>query len=178
MDLNSILLTAITTPFELFKYLYMPFRLWNTRATFQQHMDNILQGMTNVLAYVDDIIVFHANEKEHKRHLPELFQRLSKYGMIINATKSEFGLQKLKFLGYLVTPEEILPVPDRVQAIEDYLKSTTAKQSRAYLGLLNYYCRFVKDLTLHLRPLLRYVKKSKKKAKRDLIEWSAENELA
>ena len=81
-------------------------------------MDNILQGMTIALAYVDDNIVFSANEEEHKRHLSELFQRLSKYDMIINPTKSKFGLQKLKFLRHLVTPEAILPWPDRVKAIK------------------------------------------------------------
>ena len=177
MDPSSIPLTAITTPFGLFEYLYMPFGLRNASATFQRHMDNILQGMTNALAYVDDIIVFSANKQEHKRHLSELFQRLSKYDMILNPTKSEFGLQKLKFLGHLVTPEGILPLPDRVKAIKEYPKPTTAKQLRAYLGLLNYYHRFVKNLTMHLCPLYDMLKQPKK-AKRDSIAWSVENELA
>ena len=157
------------------EYLYMPFGLWHASATFQRHMDNILQGMTNALAYVDDIIVFSANKEEHKRHLSELFQRLSKYGMIINPTNSEFGLQKLKFLGHLVTPKGILLLPDRVKAIKEYPKHTTAKQLRAYLGLLNYYHCFVKDSTLHLCSLYDILKNQK--AKRDSIACSAENEL-
>ena len=86
----------------------MPFELRNASATFQRHMNNILQRMTNALAYVDDIIVFSANEQEHKIHLTDLFQRLSKHGMVINPTKSELGLKKLKFLGHLVTREVVL----------------------------------------------------------------------
>ena len=89
MDRSSIPFTAITTPFGLFEYLFMPFGLRNASATFQRHMDNILQGMTNALAYVDDIIVFSANEQAHKIHLADLFQRLSKHGMVINPTKSD-----------------------------------------------------------------------------------------
>ena len=98
MDPGSIPLTAVITPFGLFKYLFMPFGLKNASATFQRHMDNILQGMDNALAYVDDIIVFYAIEEDHKLHLSEVFRRLNNYGMIINPTKSEFGCQKLKFL--------------------------------------------------------------------------------
>ena len=175
MDRSSIPFTAITTPFGLFEYLFMPFGLRNASATFQRHMDNILQGMINALAYVDDIIVFSANGQEHKIHLADLFQRLSKHGMVINPIKSEFGLKKLKFLGHLVTPEGILPLPDRVEAIQNYPKPTTAKQLRAYLGLLNYYHRFVKNLTRHLAPLYDLLK-SPKQTKRDLINWTHETE--
>ena len=89
---------------------FMPFRLRNASVNFQRHMDNILQGMINALAYIDDIIVFSANEQERKIYLADLFQRLSKHGMVINPTKSELELQKLKLLGHLVTPEGILPL--------------------------------------------------------------------
>jgi len=177
MDPSSVPLTAVTTPFGLFEYLYMPFGLRNASATFQRHMDNILQGMTNALAYVDDIVVFSANEEEHRQHLLELFQRLNKNGMVINPTKSEFGLRELKFLGHLVTPEGIMPLPDRVEAIQNYPKPTTAKQLRAFLGLVNYYHRFVKNLTFHLSSLYDMLK-NPRKTKRDLLTWSPENELA
>ena len=78
-------------------------------------------------------------------------------------------------MGHLVTPEGILPLPDRVKAIQNYPKPSTAKQLRAYLGLLNYYHRFVKNLTRHLAPLYDLLK-SPKKTKRDLINWTHETE--
>ena len=78
-------------------------------------------------------------------------------------------------MGHLVTPEGILPLPDRVEAIQNYPKPSTAKQLRAYLGLLNYYHRFVKNLTRHLAPLYDLLK-SPKKTKRDLINWTHETE--
>ena len=53
MDEDSIALTAITTPFGLFEYLYMPFGLRNASATFQRFIDHVLHGMSNAIAYVD-----------------------------------------------------------------------------------------------------------------------------
>ena len=74
----------IRVRFGLFEYLYMPFGLRNASATFQRHGDNVLQDVKNSLAYVDDFIVFSANEKDYKQHLREMFQRLSCNGMVIN----------------------------------------------------------------------------------------------
>ena len=79
MDEDSIALTAITTPFGLFEYLYMPFGLRNASATFQRFIDHVLQGMSNAIAYVDDIIVFSNSPDEHVKHLNELFSRLKKF---------------------------------------------------------------------------------------------------
>ena len=92
MDEDSIALTAITTPFGLFEHLYMPFGLRNASATFQRFIDHVLQGMSNAIAYVDDIIVFSNSPDEHVKHLNELFSRLKNFGVIVNPTKSQFGL--------------------------------------------------------------------------------------
>ena len=95
MDEDCIALTAITTPFGLFEYLYMPFGLRNASATFQRFIDHVLQGMSNGIAYVDDIIVFSNSPDEHVKHLNELSSRLKTFGVIVNPTKSQFGLSKL-----------------------------------------------------------------------------------
>ena len=158
MDPESIPLTAIITPFGLFEYLYMPFGLCNASATFQRFIDNVLQGMTNALAYIDDIIVFSSNEEEHKLHLDELFQRLNNHGIVINPTKSDFGLTQMKFLGHLVTPEGISPLPEKIEAVTNYPVPKTKKQLRAYLGFINYYHRFVKNLAPCLSPLYDLIK--------------------
>ena len=151
----------------------MPFGLINAGATFQRFVDHVLQGMPNVIAYIDDLIVFSASEEEHKRHLEELFKRLNQFGLVINPTKSEFGLQKLKFLGHLVTPEGILPLSERVKAIQNYSTPKTIKQLRAFLGLINYYHRFVKSMAKCLAPLYELLKGPNKR-KNDLINWNEE----
>ena len=78
---------------------------------------------------------------------------------------------------HIVSAEGILPLPDRVEAIKNYPKPKTVKQLRAYLGLINYYHRFVKNLTRHLSPLYDMIK-SPKKSKRDILVWSTETNTA
>ena len=171
MDEDSIPLTAITTPFGLFEYLFMPFGLRNASATFQRFIDHVLEGMTNAVAYVDDIIVFSSSPEEHLKHLNELFARLKKYGVIINPTKSQFGSSELQFLGHLVTADGIRPLPSKVESIKKYPLPTNIKQLRTYLGMINFYHRFINNLACVLAPLNEYLKETGKKSNREII-WS------
>ena len=85
----------------------------------------MLQGMNNVIVYVDDLIIFSSSFKEHKMHLPQLFQRLSQFNIMMQPTKSQFGLKKLNILGHSVTPDGILPLPERVEVVQKYTKPQT-----------------------------------------------------
>ena len=106
----------------------MPFGLRNASATFQRFIDHFLQGMSNAIAYVDDIIVFSNSPDEHVKHLNKLFSRLKNFGVIVNPTKSQFGLSKLQFLGHFVTANGIKPLPSKVQAIQKYPLPKDVKQ--------------------------------------------------
>ena len=128
VDPDSISLTAIITPFGLLEYLYMPFGLVNASSTFQRFIDHVLQGMNNAVAYVDDLIIFLSSFEGHKMHLAQLFLQLSQFNIVINPTKLQFGLKKLNFLGHLVTPDGILPLPERVEVVQKYRKMQTCKQ--------------------------------------------------
>ena len=150
----------------------MPFGLRNASATFQRYMDKVLQGMKNAIAYVDDIIVFSSSEDQHKRDLNELFQRFHRHKIVINPAKSKFGMCNLNFLGHLVTPEGILPLRDKVKAVEDYPRPYNHKQLRAFLGFINYYHRFVHNMAHHLAPLYNLLKNSK--SKNQVIDWNDE----
>ena len=120
MDDNSIAMTAITTPFGLFEYLYMPFGLRNAAATFQRFIDHIFEGMPSAIAYVDDIIVFSKTPEDHIKDLNELLTRPRNFGVITNPAKSQFGVPELHFLGHLVTANGIKPSPIKVEAIQKY----------------------------------------------------------
>ena len=177
MDEDSIAITAITTPFGLFEYLYMPFGLRNASATFQRFIDHVLQGMSNAIAYVDDIIVFSNSPDEHVKHLNELFSRLKNFGVIVNPTKSQFGLLKLQFLGHVVTDNGIKPLPSKVEAIQKYPLPKDVKQLRTYLGMINFYHRFVQNLAFYLAPLNEYLKNEGNKNSRE-IAWTEEAKAA
>ena len=135
--------TAITTPFGMFEFPYMPFGLRGAAQTFQRFIDEVLCDLDFCYAYIDDILIASSSEEEHLRHLQILFERLQSYSVVVNPAKCVFGRTDIEFLGYLVSGEGSRPTPARVQAIQEYPRPRTAKELRRYLGMLNFYRRFL-----------------------------------
>ncbi|CAG4937253.1 unnamed protein product [Parnassius apollo] len=119
--------TAIATPFGLFEFPYMGFGMCNSAQTFQRFMDEILRGCDFAFPYLDDILVASKNIEDHERHLRSVFERLKEYG-----TK---------------------PTPDKVSAILNYPLPKNIKELRRYLGVLNFYRRFVPNAARVQAPL-------------------------
>lgn len=145
--------TAIITPFGMFEYLRMPFGLRNAAQTFQRFVDQVLRGLTCCFVYLDDILVFSRSAAEHESDLRKVFERLRQYGLVINVSKSEFGVDSLDFLGHRIDQRGIQPVSLRVQVIKDYPQPSTTKKLRQFLGLINYYRRFIPRCASILQPL-------------------------
>lgn len=135
--------TAVTTPFGLYEFLYMPFGLRNAAQTFQRFINEVLHGLQFCYAYIDDILVASTTTEEHREHLREVFRRLKEYGIRINAAKCTFGEKSVKFLGYMVTKDGTKPLPEKVEAIQRFPKPQSIKQLRQFLGMLNFYRRFI-----------------------------------
>ena len=102
--------TAVTTPFGSFKFLTMPFG-------FQRFMDEVVRKWDFVYNYIDDILVASASPEEHVTHLHLLFERFQKYQVRINPGKCVFGASSLTFLGQIISPEGISPLPEKVEAL-------------------------------------------------------------
>ena len=168
--------TAIICPLGLFEYDYMPFGLKNASATFQRFIDQVCQGLPNVMAYVDDIIIFSKTEEEHKSQVFKLFQRLDSFGVGINISKCEFGTNEIAFLGHLVSSHGIKPLPDKIEAIQKYPLPTTVKQLRRYLGMIQYYNRFVPQAAKYLAPLNEFMRGGVKNSQK--LQWNTVSENA
>ncbi len=167
--------TAIITPFGLYEYSRMPFGLKNAAQTFQRLMDTVTNGLDFVFVYLDDILVASQNKDQHLLHLKLLFQRLSDYGLAINPKKCQFGKSTLIFLGHLVTTEGIKPDKGKIQAIKNFPKPTIIKSLQEFIGMINFYNRFIKNAAYILKPL--YDMLQGKRSARQLINWTqfAEN---
>ena len=168
--------TAIATPFGLYEFTRMPFGLKNAAQTFQRFMDEVLRGLDFCYAYVDDLLIASRNPTEHLTHLRLLFERLSQYGIIINAQKSVLGVSSLIFLGHLVDSNGIRPLPEKVEAIRIFPKPAMQRKLREYLGLVNFYRRFLPDGAKLLLPLTNLL--SGKTTSNAPITWSPEAESA
>ncbi|CAH8469470.1 unnamed protein product [Heterobilharzia americana] len=131
----------------------MPFGLTNAAQTFQRFIDQVLHGLPFVSAYIDDLIVASTSETEHLQHLRTLFERLREYGITINPQKCEFGKESLQFLGHIVNAKGVKPVPQEVDAIREYPVPDSFRKLRRFLGLINFYRRFIPKCAEVAQPL-------------------------
>ena len=168
--------TAIITPFGLFEFVRMPFGLKNAAQAFQRLMDTVCRGLNFVFVYIDDILVASKNVEEHQAHLRQLFHRLQAHGLVVNVAKCQFGRQTIDFLGHQITERGAFPLPDKVKAILDFAKPSTQRGLHEFVGMVNFYHRFIPAAAQLLAPL--YAALSTKNKSSKLLQWSEAMEQA
>ena len=120
---------------------------------FQRFMDEIFRDVSFVFVYIDDILIFFKSVEEHYLHLKAVFDRLVYYGLIVNERKCIFGVEYFQFLGHDVGPNGIRPLEEKVRAFKEFPKPKTPKQLWQFLGMLNFYRKFVPKCSTILQPL-------------------------
>ncbi|KAL0820853.1 hypothetical protein ABMA28_005522 [Loxostege sticticalis] len=155
--------TAFTTQFGHYEFKRMPFGLKTAPATFQRAMDNVLRGLQgeHCLVYLDDIIVFSLSLEEHINKLKIVFETLRKSNFKVQLDKSEFFKKEVLYLGHTITKDGLKPNEDKVLAVLNYPIPKTIKEIKAFLGLIGYYRRFIKDFSKITKPLTNCLKKNK-----------------
>ena len=144
-DVNK---TAVTTPFGLFNFTRTPFGLRNPGQTFQRFIDHVTRGLDFVLLYLDDLLVTSPDYKTHEKHLKILFEQL-----VIGPDKCQFGTTELSFLRHYVCSEGISPLPTAMDAIVNFVKPEKQRALCRYIGMVNYYHRFIPHCAEKLTPL-------------------------
>ena len=153
---------TINTHQGLYTYNRLPFGIASAPAIFQKLMDNVLQGIPGVICYIDDILVSSADEGSHLRALEEVFNRLGNHGFRLKLEKCEFLLTCIEYLGHLISSDGIQPIPSKVEAIMKAPVPVNIQQLRSFLGLINYYGKFIPNLSTLLHPLNALLQASKK----------------
>ena len=146
---------AFVTSDGLFQFNVMPFGLCNAPSTFQRLMDHVLSDLkySNVLVYMDDIVVFSKTFDEHISHLRKVFDRIRCANLKINPRKCSFARSEITFLGHIVSSKGIEPSKEKISSVENFQSPTTAKQVKQFLGLTGYYRRFIKNYAIIATPL-------------------------
>ena len=163
--------TTIATCFGNFFYKRMNFGMRNASATFQRFINHILRKLDFAFGFLDDIIIASKDEMQHLEHLKTLFACLATHGLKINIAKCEFGKDSLIFLGHKVCKDGIFPTEDKIKAIKEFPLPINQKKLREYLGLINFYRRFIPNCSTLLQALTKQVTSTKKNCK-DPIVWN------
>jgi RNase H-like domain found in reverse transcriptase/Reverse transcriptase (RNA-dependent DNA polymerase) len=145
--------TAVITPSGLFEFLRKPFVLKNAGMMFQRLMERVLIGIPYVFVNLDNMLVARRSAEEHRRHLREVLRRLQANGLVINASKFVWAQSSVEFLGHNISAAGLSPLPQRVEAVSKYPQPQTVKQLQAFLGLFNFYRRFVPAAAAVIRLL-------------------------
>ena len=145
----------------------VPFGLAQAPAYFQLLMNKVLKGLKFTMTYLDDIIIFSQDELHHLEHLEIVFSRLREAGLKMKRSKCDFFKSEIHYLGHLISPEGISPLPNKLDSIRHMPVPNSAKEIKQFLGLTGYYRKFVPRFADISRPLTTLTKKDVK------FEWTS-----
>ena len=159
--------TAFVTPFSKYEFLMVPFGLAQAPAYFQLLMNKVLKGLKFAMTYLDDIIIFSQDELQHLEHQEIVFSHLQEAGLKMKRSKCDFFKREIHYLGHLISPEGISPLPNKLDSIRHMPVLNSAKEIKQFLGLTGYYRKFVPRFADISRPLTTLMKKDAK------FEWTS-----
>ena len=163
--------TAFVCPYGKYEFSRMPIGLMNVPSVFQRLMEQVLLGCRDFCrAYLDDVVVYFASWKEHLKHVREVLQALQKAGLTAKPTKCAWGRRYLQYLGHIVGSGKLAVPEYRVTAMANFVRPTTKRSLRRFLGSVGYYRAFIEDFASHSAVL----SPSTARASPDRLVWSEE----
>jgi hypothetical protein len=146
----------------------MPFGLTNAPTYFMNLMNMVFMKELNkfVIVFIDDILVYSRSAEEHGHHLRIVLGKLRDHQLYAKFNKYEFWLQKVSFLGYMLTTEGVAVDPNKMVAVANWKRLTSITEIQSFLGLASYYMRFIEEFSKIARPMTTLLQKDKK------FEWA------
>jgi hypothetical protein len=143
--------------------------LTNAPAHFTYLMNSVFMPELDkfVVAFIDDILIYSKNEEEHAKHLRIVLTRLREHQLYAKFSKCAFWLEEIQFLGHVLSAKGIAVNPSKVQDILEWKPPTTVHQVRSFLGLAEYYRRFIPDFSKIVKPITGLLKNDTK------FDWSS-----
>ena len=146
-------LTTINTQRGLFQYNRLCFGVASAPGIFQRTIEDLLRGIPGVCVFLDDILVTGSNFCEHGERLFKVLERLEKIGLRLYPTKCSFGVDSVQYLGYTIDATGSKPTKEKLDAILNAPEPKDLTQLRSYLGMLNFYRKFLVSAAAILEPL-------------------------
>ena len=154
--------TAFRIRLKHYEYLIMSFDLTNASATFQTFINNVLRRYLDqfVIIYLNNILIYSKIKEEHMQHVRKILQALKKADLRIKREKSEFHVQSVSFLEFIITNEELKMNSKKVKAVISWSRSTNKTETRSLLDFLTYYRKFIKRFSKIVSLITNLTKKN------------------
>jgi hypothetical protein len=156
--------TAFVTRYGQYEFTVMSFGLTNAPAYFMNLMNKVFMEELDkfVVVFIDDILVYSKSVEEHEQHLRVVPGKLRAHKLYAKFSKCEFWLEKISFLGHILTAEGVAVDPGKVETVSNWREPTNVSEIRSFLGLAGYYRRFIEGFSKIARPMTKLLKKEKK----------------
>lgn len=159
LDKESQQVCTINTPDGLFQYTRMPFGIASAPGKFQRVMDDLFRDTPRVKCYLDDILITGRTEEEHWTRVKLVLCKLQKAGVRLQQEKCAFGVREIPYLGFVISKDGLKTSPKKAKAVQDSRRPHDLTSLRAYLGLINYYGKFIPKLSPVAAPLNHLLRK-------------------
>jgi len=166
--------TAFRTRYGHYEYTVMPFGLTNAPATCQALVNNVLRAHLDifVIAYLDDILVYSEDLKEHRQHVKTVLNLLGQADLKLKPEKCEFHKQEVEFLGFIIGTHGVKMSPEKIKVIQEWPQPTTVKGIQEFQGFCNFNRRFIESYSTKMLPLTKLTRKDTP------FKWENEQENA
>ena len=167
--------SAFITHDGCYQFTRVPYGITNGPMAFQMLMSKVLRNINFkfALVFIDDILCHSATLEQHFEHLSAIFQRLRNASLKLNPKKSQFAAQTVEYLGHILSDQGIQASPDKTDIVKNFPRPRNRKEVKSFLGLCNFYRRYIKGYSDIANPLNQLLKKDIKR-----LKWTDECDKA
>lgn len=161
LDESSRNFTVINTHRGLFKYNRLVYGLSSSPGIFQKFMENLFKDVPDVIIFYDDILIKNKDINSHLKTIEQVLEILQRNGLKIKKNKCNFLADHVEYLGFIVDKKGLRTNPNKIKAIIDMPPPRNTTELKSFLGMVNFYGKFIKNLSSYLFPLYDLLKKGK-----------------
>ena len=147
--------TTFMTRYGQYEFTVVSFGLTNAPAYFMNMMNKVFMEELDkfVVVFIDDILIYSKTAEEHAEHLRIVLEKLRQNQLYAKFSKCEFWLEKVAFLGHVLTAEGVAVDPAKIEAVIEWPQPKNITDIRSFLGLAGYYRRFIKNFSKIAKPM-------------------------